>query len=524
MARRRPVSIVFYAINGRGLGHVTRLGALARAARELCEALDQPCHMEFVTTSDAPAVVDDFPVYKLPSKSSVAGGRTQRESYAQRAKIIISNLVAAQAPDLLVMDTQPYGAFQEFSFLRSYARATAYVYRHQDEKSATRDLVQHHLPLYDRILVPDTEAHAAEYPVPSSARSRVSFVGTVHSFSRAAAWPRERVRAYFGAEDAQRLVYVSAGGGGDGRSELDALVRAAASHPDNLVLAGYGPLHRGDRLYARNVIPLADPQVTRFLPGLDAAISAGGYNSFAELCAAGVPTLFFAQDKGLDRQDLRIEQGARAGLCATLPPHASPELVSLSLEELLSGERGGTMRRLLAEQPPSHGALRGAVELLLLCCDEAESRFSPTALAEVASWRRAAADASPFVDAARLYRQWRKLAASSAESRREAELAASAWWSGAIAAGAFSQPQELWELFVASGSDAAAWSALCGAFAADPRARDQAQRLTALREAVRALGPRAAELARAAPPAELRDVLRAQIDQQDVLGEERARA
>lgn len=516
--------MVFYAINGRGLGHITRLGVIARAVRELCEALEQPCELEFITTSDAPAVVEDFPVYKLPSKSSVAASRGSRERYAQRAKLILSNLVAAQAPDVLVMDTQPYGAFQELSFLRSYARATAYVYRRQDPKVATSELVQHHLPLYDRILVPDDEGNAEHYPVPRAARARVSFIGTVCSFSAARAWSRQRVREYFGVGVDERLVYVSAGGGGDGRTLLDSLVRAAARHPHNVVLAGYGPLHRGERVYARNVIPLGEPHATRFLLGVDAAISAGGYNSFAELCAAGVPTLFFAQDKGLDRQDLRIEEGARQGLCVSLPAHASAELVTLALEELLCGRQGEQVRQALARQPVHDGALAGAVELLLLCMGQREGRASATELAEVAVWCRAAAGDARFVEAARRYRRWRTQAASDPEHVREREQSASGWWSSAPATDAWTRALELHELCSAAGADPRAWAALSGAFATDTGARDQAEKLARLREVVHALGPRASELALAVPPGQLGAALRAEVDQQELHDEERARA
>jgi predicted glycosyltransferase len=279
MARGRAVRVLFYAINGRGLGHLTRLCAIARAARDLLEALELPHDFQFVTTSEATSLVEDFPVYKLPSKTALGRVKGSRERHVQHAKLIVSNLVAAQNPDLLVLDTVPYGAFQELAFLRSYARATAYVYRRLDQRAAASELVQKHLELFDRIVVPDDAEARDAYPLPRAARDRVSFVGAIHGFDAARAWPRDRVRAYFGVGEGQRLVYVSAGGGGDGRAELEQLVRAVAADPENFVLAGYGPLHRGECVYGANVVPLLEPNVSRFFGGLDAAISAAGYNS-----------------------------------------------------------------------------------------------------------------------------------------------------------------------------------------------------------------------------------------------------
>ena len=63
------VRLLFYAINGTGLGHLTRLLAVARSCRELLDALEQEADIRFLTSSEASEVVWDFPVYKLPSKT-----------------------------------------------------------------------------------------------------------------------------------------------------------------------------------------------------------------------------------------------------------------------------------------------------------------------------------------------------------------------------------------------------------------------------------------------------------------------
>lgn len=47
---------------------------------------------------------------------------------------MISNIVAGTRPDLLVMDTQPQGAYQGFVFLRDYAKATLFIDRRKDRE------------------------------------------------------------------------------------------------------------------------------------------------------------------------------------------------------------------------------------------------------------------------------------------------------------------------------------------------------------------------------------------------------
>jgi predicted glycosyltransferase len=524
MARARPVTILFYAINGRGLGHLVRLLSVARAARELLDALEVPSDFQLVTTSEASFVAEDFPVYKLPSKTALATARGTRERHVQNAKLLVSNLVAAQSPDLLVLDTVPYGAFQELAFLKGYARATAYVYRHLDEPVRTSELVQRHLELFDRVLVPDERDRAEEYPVPRAARERVAFVGPIHAFDAASAWSRERVRAHFAVPDDKRLVYVSAGGGGDGRERLEELARAVAADARNFVLAGFGPLHRGELCYAPNLVPLTDGNARRFFLGLDAAVSAGGYNSHQELLAAGVPTLFFAQPKGMDRQDQRIVETAERGLCAVLPEGAGVALALDRLEELLTGELGTKLRETLRERAVPRGALLAAVELLLVCASLADTGIDRAAVLEVAAWRRDATRelAREFVANARAYRAWRALAASAPELAAERDAQVARWWGGThgapepLAAGA-----ELRELADRSGADPATWSAILAAFARHPGSRSERVKRSELLDALRALdgpvAPRLAVPAASAASATLRDAVLALVRQADAL-------
>lgn len=465
---RRPVNALFYAINGRGLGHLTRLLAVARATRELCDALGVPSELEFVTTSEASFICDDFPVYKLPSKTTVARSQLQRDRYAQRAKLIVSNLVAAKAPDLLVLDTVPYGAFQEFAFLRSYARASAYLYRHQDESSASSDLVQRHLELFDRIIVPDDESQEERYPLSRVAKSRVSFVGPIHSFDASTAWEAARVRAYFGVPLGKRLIYVSAGGGGDGRPWLEAVIEAVAADPANFVLAGYGPLHRGERRYAPNVVPLAEPSASRYFRGVDAAISAAGYNSYQELLAAGVPTLFFAQQKGLDRQDLRIARGVELGLHGEIAEHASSDLVLARLEDLLTGDERNKTVLALRARPDTRGALRAAVALLSICASLEPSHLERASLLEAAEARRATSPGSSasFVASFQAYRSFRTLTATGPDVAAEQDAAARGWWANGPASGeALRVGEALIAVRGALGANDDTWRALLRALA-----------------------------------------------------------
>ena len=362
---RRPIKALFYAINGTGLGHLSRLLAIARELRDLCDAAGTRADLQFLTTSDASQIADEFAVYKIPSKSAVARTDASPSAFAAAAKLVASNVAAAVRPDLLVVDTVPEGSFREILFLRDYARKLVFVDRRKDLRRAASAIHQSHLALYDLILVPD-DPHAVDaYPAPAEIAARRRFVGRVHGFCPAQAWDSARVRAHFAIDDARRVVYVSAGGGGDPRADeaLRGLVCTLAADPGLLLLVGYGPLHRGDRVYRANVIPLDMDRAWRIFPGLDLAICAAGYNTYEELLAARVPALFFAQAKGMDRQDLRITHGLSHGWHGHLESLDSVH-VRAQVTEWLDGPSRERAVSALAKRPVPSGALRCAVALL----------------------------------------------------------------------------------------------------------------------------------------------------------------
>ena len=277
----QPTSLLFYAINGTGLGHLTRLLAIAREARELLQALGQKADIRFLTTSEGSELAWDFPVYKIPSKTLVRQTDLDAAEFLAGSKLLILNLVAQIRPHCLILDTAPQGAFSEASMLRSLSRFMIFVDRHKDPKVARSPLHQAHFPLYDRVLVPDDADQSDRYPIPLELEGRRRFVGCVSGLRPECNLSSDATRDYFQVEPGQRLIYVSGGGGGDpaSREGLRWLVEALAAEPRNHLLVGYGPLHRGEQLYRRNVTPLNLPDASRFFPGLDAAVSAAGYNS-----------------------------------------------------------------------------------------------------------------------------------------------------------------------------------------------------------------------------------------------------
>lgn len=360
------VRILFYAIDGIGLGHLTRLTAVAREVRALSRALGFRADLQLVTTSEGSDLVQDFPVYKIPSKSVVARSDANRGHFVAAAKSVVANVVASLRPDILVLDTVAEGAFRELTFLRDFARLTCFIDRIRNSVAAGDSRHQAHLALYDRILVPDDESHASHYPMASHLRERRSFVGRIHAYRPEDAWTALRVRAHFCVDQECSVVFVSAGGGGDkAAAEQLRLIVDALRAPQRHLLVGYGPLYRGEKVYGSGVTPVVEPEIWRFFPGVDVAVSAAGYNTYEELLAARVPSVFFSQAKGLDPQEERIRQGMERGWHESVP-ELDTELLRAAVERCENLERRIEIERVLRARGRPMGALHAATELLAL--------------------------------------------------------------------------------------------------------------------------------------------------------------
>jgi len=360
----RPLRIVCYAVNGAGLGHVTRLIAIARWLRRL-ETLVTGAAPEviFLTSTEATSLLSDarFAAFKLPSKGVARAAGLDVLEHRRLAKHFVWQTLGVLAPDLLVVDTFPQGSFDELLPVLDGRFKKVLVLRDVRPEFGARPIFQAALRLYDQIVVPHVEGRAPDL-------SRVldrpaAWVGDVLSVD-AAPDDRAALRAELGLpEHGPRLVYLSAGGGGDPGSEaaLAALVDPLRAREDLHLLVGAGPLYRGRRLTGPRLTWFTDPGVARFFPALDAAISAAGYNTVHELLHLGVPSAFFAQDKIADQQAERIARAVEAGAASSLP-NLRPEAITEALATLLS--QGTTLACRARALVPDNGARFAAAHAL----------------------------------------------------------------------------------------------------------------------------------------------------------------
>jgi UDP-N-acetylglucosamine--N-acetylmuramyl-(pentapeptide) pyrophosphoryl-undecaprenol N-acetylglucosamine transferase len=384
--RHDALRVVCYAVNGTGVGHITRLLAIARWLRRYAAALDRRIEIWFLTSSEADGLVfeEGFAAFKIPSKTIVAETGIDRTTYLALAKQWVWHTLGLLRPDLLIVDTFPRGSFGELLGALDLCGRTAFVYRPVRAEVASRADFQAMLPLYDVVLVPESDA---QVKAPPTLADRLVHVGPVLARERWELMPREMARARLGIDDAKKCVFVSAGGGGDrdAETQIEWTVQSLARDRSIAVVLGAGALYRGRPSPGVTVLTGRAAEYSR---AFDAAVCAAGYNTFGELMFAGIPTAFLPQEKLADDQRARAERAARVGAGAIL--HEASDVLAVVRDLIASPGASDAARALV----PRNGARVAAAELLRLVCpaaavDRVEAALDDACLADLAERRGA---------------------------------------------------------------------------------------------------------------------------------------
>ncbi|MEL6343337.1 MAG: hypothetical protein AAFV53_09375 [Myxococcota bacterium] len=334
--------IVSYAINGRGMGHLVRQLAILRWVRRYSALLDARVECWVLTSSEADTLArrEGVPALKMPSKAMMRDAGIDPHRYLSIARGWVLNAIIGLQPDVLIVDTFPAGSFGELVTVLELARCRVLVQRRVKDAFAEEDAYQTLLPMYHRRLSPDDRQ-----------------TGPIVIREREELMSRDAARAALGVPDGARAVYLSLGGGGDPSAagllpRACRMIRDAGWH----VVVGAGPLYDGEELRGEGITWLDRYVPIELFPGLDAAVSAGGYNSFHELMFAGVPTVFLPQPRIADDQVARVDRAVAVG--------AGRRAASLDEVVALLNDPGDAeaARRLV----PDNGARKAAAAVLSL--------------------------------------------------------------------------------------------------------------------------------------------------------------
>ncbi len=322
----RKLRLLSYAVNGRGMGHLSRQLAILRWAQRICEVMGVGLERWVLTSSEADTLArrEGVAAIKIPSKSMLKDGGLEPSAALSVLRSWVLSAVGSLRPDVLVVDTFPGGSFGEIGPVLEMVRWRALVARPVRPEVQRDPAWYGPLPLYHRVIVPEEpfgEAPGAGQAGAGGAglgarllHDPANRTGPILLREREELLPRARARAALGVPEGARAVWLSLGGGGDPgvESGLRALLPVLALRGLHAVV-GAGPLYTGEELRGPGVTWMDRYVPVELFQGLDLAVSAGGYNSFHELMYAGVPTIFLAQPKLADDQRARAARAAAAG-------------------------------------------------------------------------------------------------------------------------------------------------------------------------------------------------------------------
>jgi predicted glycosyltransferase len=343
--------IALYGHDTMGLGHLRRNLALARALREGPGAPD-------VLVATGAAEAGRFPrrdgvdLLTLPgiTKDADGGYRSRRwsmplaEVVALRSAVLTAGLLAF-APDLLVVDKVAAGFAGELEpvLRRLRAAGTRLVLGLRDvldgpaaaaaewRRLRTTDVLREH---YDEVWVYGDRTVSdlgADCRVPPSVADLFRYTGFLAPV---------RVDAAAGAPPVapgERYVLGLLGGGQDGSALARGLAATRRPAGTALVLVGGPYLPETDRAALRRAatadpgLRLVDftPDAAAWVPGADAVVCMGGYNTVTEVLGTATPALVVPRCRPRTEQLVRARRLSDRGLVDDLhPDRLSPEVLA----------------------------------------------------------------------------------------------------------------------------------------------------------------------------------------------------
>jgi glycosyltransferase involved in cell wall biosynthesis len=313
-----PPRVLFVTDNGHGVGHLTRLLAIARQARGRFTPV-------FLTLSEAYPVLRElgYPAEYLPS--AVRLGMKRADWQVLVRPRLVKGLWRLQ-PRLVVVDhVGPPDALLE---ARRRTRGMELIWSRRGLWREGRNRPRLALAdAFDMIIEPGDLAAPIDRGATATRRRGVTAVPPITVIGVDELEDRASAQAALGLPPEGRAVLIQLSDSDPAR--LTALIRQAAAVVRDI--AGAEPvhlfapqhvLHRDalgpiDGVHLRAVYPLA-----RYLRAFDGVISTAGYNSYHEVVMSGVPAVFVARDStSLDDQRRRAEYASlcgRAGFAETI--------------------------------------------------------------------------------------------------------------------------------------------------------------------------------------------------------------
>ena len=302
-------SIILATSNGVGMGHLARASAIAKALKHQANP---------VIVSMAGGVAEipeafEIPCEYIPGKDRGWMSRSNWDLYLKDRLVALIDETDAK---ILTFDgVVPYAGVIAARIARPQVKLV-WIRRGLWQKKPHRFALPLQSRAMDLIIEPGDYAFAYDHG-PTSKRKDAIRTAPVSLYQSNEALDQETARKVLGLDLIRPAVLVQLGTGADDANEkMRAALTGLLGWPDLQVVLTKEPVDKnGKPLAPANL----DYRVIRYFPlakvlaAFDAGICATGYNGVHELLAAGLPTVFISNIRGMDDQEARAKWCADFG-------------------------------------------------------------------------------------------------------------------------------------------------------------------------------------------------------------------
>jgi hypothetical protein len=323
---------LFITGNGHGLGHLTRMLAVAKHAAGRFRPI-------FLTSSQAYSIVRDFgyDVEYLPSYLKLGMHRLEWEPvFGSR----IHGLLRQFHPRAVVIDH--INPPKSLLTLRNHSRGISFIWSRRGmwRKNLNREAMRL-APNFDVVIEPGDIAGPIDVGLTSGYHPGVSHVAPIVLVDPTEQMERSEARAVLGLPPNGRAILVQLTDSDPSKllnlvREVRSVITSVTGGEDVHVFAPLHALHGSaapseDGVSMRPVYPVA-----RYLRAFDGVVSTAGYNSFHETVASGLPAVVVSRDT--DRLDDQVRRAEFIELCGRgfFAPSVTDPLFRRAVQRMLS--------------------------------------------------------------------------------------------------------------------------------------------------------------------------------------------
>jgi UDP:flavonoid glycosyltransferase YjiC (YdhE family) len=346
-----PRRALFVSINGIGMGHLTRLLAIARRLPESVQPI-------FATMSQAIGVVREFGYLAeyLPFHEYL---RCDIRSWNRFLAQELNEIIRFYDARVILFDgNAPFqGVIDAASINRHVWSVWCRRAMWQAGVGATFMERERH---FDAVLEPRELAEDFDTGLTRSHRTRARVVDPIRLLDNHELLPRDAARSELGLADNRQAILVQLGSGNNFRYEVAQwrLLDTLRERHDVQIVAAEWLMAKHSQAPENEVRVVRTFPLSRYFRAFDASVSAVGYNSYHELVQAGLPTLYIPNENPRqDNQLARAEFAERRGFGLCVRAHEVYRLQP-AIHRLLDP----TERQLMVDACARFACPNGAIE------------------------------------------------------------------------------------------------------------------------------------------------------------------